>query len=67
LYAIIYTHHFATIESVAAVPHLNTSFKHFMFFILEFQLVKAEEFDALDSLVQELKERYYGDEVVGTV
>jgi MOB kinase activator 1 len=58
IYAIIYTNFFNQIESVGAVAHLNTSFKHFMLFVWEFKLVKDQEFDALATLVEELKAKY---------
>lgn len=39
IFAIIYHRHFTTIEKLDAAAHLNTCFKHFMFFVLEFSLV----------------------------
>ena len=58
IYAIIYTNYFTQIEAVGAAAHLNTSFKHFMLFVWEFDLVKEQEFEALKSLIDELKEKY---------
>lgn len=58
VYAIIYASYFQNIVSVGAVPHLNTSFKHFMFFVWEFDLVNDQEFRAVPDLVSELREKY---------
>ena len=38
VFAIIYHRHFQTIEQLDAAAHLNTCFKHFCFFVLEFAL-----------------------------
>lgn len=38
-------------------PHLNTSFKHFIYFIDEFSLVEEKELAPLAELIQEFKER----------
>lgn len=58
LYAIIYTSHYMDVESVGAVPHLNTSFKHFMYFVFEFDLVKEQEFGALPDIVERHRANY---------
>ncbi len=47
VFAIIYHAHFKTIERLEAAAHLNTCFKHFMFFVLEFNLVEEKELKAL--------------------
>lgn len=47
VFAIIYHRHFHTIEMFEAAAHLNTCFKHFMFFVLEFNLVNKNEMKAL--------------------
>ncbi|CAM9343109.1 unnamed protein product, partial [Ectocarpus fasciculatus] len=54
IFAIIYTHHFSKLEELGAVAHLNTSFKHYLFFIWEFDLVDAREIDALRDIAGEL-------------
>ncbi len=46
------------IDSVGAAPHLHTSFKHFMLFVWEFDLVKEQEFEAIAPLIQEIKAKY---------
>ena len=38
-------------------PHLNTSFKHFIYFIDEFSLVEDKELAPLAELIQEFKQR----------
>eukprot|EP01031_Cornospumella_fuschlensis_P028418 gene28418-34309_t len=58
IYAIIYSHHFSKLETMGAVAHLNTSFKHFLYFVWEFDLVSSGELDALRDIVQEIKNRY---------
>jgi len=51
LYGHIYFSHFDKIRSIGANAHLNTCFKHFCFFILEFQLVSKEELAPLRKLI----------------
>lgn len=58
IFAIIYTHHFSKLEELGAVAHLNTSFKHYLFFIWEFDLVDAREIDALRDIAGELRQMY---------
>jgi hypothetical protein len=58
IFAIIYTHHFSKLEELGAVAHLNTSFKHYLFFVWEFDLVDVRETDALREITQELKQVY---------
>lgn len=58
IFAIVYSHHFTKLEELGAVSHLNTSFKHFMLFVWEFDLVQPAEMDALREIVDELRSRY---------
>lgn len=58
IFAIVYTHHFSKLEQIGAVSHLNTSFKHFIFFVWEYDLVAANELEALHEIVEELRARY---------
>ena len=58
LYAIIYTQHFSRLEEMGAAVHLNTSFKHFIFFVWEFELVDPRELGALSRIVAELRAVY---------
>eukprot|EP00611_Tribonema_gayanum_P018310 TRINITY_DN31401_c0_g1_i1.p1 TRINITY_DN31401_c0_g1~~TRINITY_DN31401_c0_g1_i1.p1 ORF type:complete len:242 (-),score=85.55 TRINITY_DN31401_c0_g1_i1:84-782(-) len=61
VFAIIYCSHFETIEQLGAAKHLNTSFKHFIFFVLEFELLPRREMDPLDALVTPLIAEHSGD------
>lgn len=63
VFAIIYTNHYTKIDQQGAASHLNTSFKHFLFFTWEFQLVKEAELEALHDIVEEIKNRYGGDSI----
>jgi MOB kinase activator 1 len=58
VFAILYSHYYNRFESLNAVAHLNTTFKHFMFFCFEFDMVPAAELEAIDVLVQRLREEY---------
>jgi len=58
VFAIMYCQHFEFIESLNLAPHLNTSFKHFIFFCLEFDLVEDKEFRPLEPLLLRLKQQY---------
>lgn len=58
LYAIVYSQHFSRLEEMGAAAHLNTSFKHFLFFIWEFELVDPRELGALSRIVGELRAVY---------
>lgn len=51
----------AQIDSVGAAPHLHTSFKHFMLFVWEFDLLKEQEYEAISSIVREVKAKYRPD------
>lgn len=58
IYAIVYCNHFSKLEGAGASSHLNTSFKHFMFFVWEYDLIQPAELEALNDIVNELKSRY---------
>ena len=62
VYAIIYSQPaiFSIYEGVCAAPHLNTSFKHFMFFALEFNLLKAAEFRAIPKETDAMAAQFAG-------
>ena len=57
VYAHIYHTHFSHLMSLGAETHLNTCFKHFVYFIDQFQLVEAKELAPLSGLIQKFKER----------
>lgn len=60
VFAIIYGQEplFDIFASVEAAPHLNTSFKHFIYFALEFGLVGSAEFKAIPKKMQEMNGEY---------
>jgi len=51
VYAHIYHAHFAKIVSLGEEAHLNTCFKHFLFFTQEFQLIQRSELEPLQDLI----------------
>lgn len=55
LYAHIYCAHHEKIRAIGASAHLNTTFKHLAIFILEFDLVPANEMQPLAKLIQKFK------------
>ena len=52
VYAHLYLHHFEQMRKVGMEMHLNTSFKHFVYFIMEFELVDRKEMQPVAELVQ---------------
>mmetsp|Transcript_11528 Transcript_11528/g.22677 ORF Transcript_11528/g.22677 Transcript_11528/m.22677 type:complete len:211 (-) Transcript_11528:434-1066(-) len=54
IYAIIYNSHFEAIEDQGAASHLNTSFKHFVYFAYEHGLLEDKEIPALEAPVERL-------------
>lgn len=54
VYAHIYYSHFQKIVSLGEEAHLNTCFKHFYFFIIEFDLVEKKELEPLKDLIDRL-------------
>ncbi|GBG26904.1 MOB kinase activator 1A [Hondaea fermentalgiana] len=58
VFAIMYHQHFDVFEEMEAVEHLNTCFKHFMYFSFHFDLIDEKEFGALEGPVQNLKAEY---------
>jgi len=63
LYGHIYFSHFEKIRSIGANAHLNTCFKHFVFFILEFSLVSKEELAPLQKLIVKFAADEYRDRI----
>jgi len=58
IYAHIYYCHFERMSALGAEPHLNTCFKHYMYFVYEFDLIpKKEELAPLQELIDKLMER----------
>lgn len=54
VYAHVYHSHFDEIVAMGAEAHLNTCFKHFIYFVYEFQLVEKEELNPLKSHIAAL-------------
>jgi len=46
----VYIHHFDRITSLGAEAHVNTCYKHFIYFVTEFNLLKKEEIEPLIQL-----------------
>ncbi len=57
VYAHIYHSHFPQIVSLGEEAHLNTSFKHFIFFVQEFDLIEKKELAPLDELIDTLSNK----------
>ncbi|KAK2713242.1 MOB kinase activator-like 1 [Artemia franciscana] len=51
VYAHIYHQHFSRIVDLGEEAHLNTSFKHFIFFVDEFSLIDRRELQPLQELI----------------
>ncbi|GAB5358945.1 hypothetical protein AAMO2058_000502500 [Amorphochlora amoebiformis] len=51
VYAHIYNSHFEEIITMGAEAHLNTCFKHFLFFVVEFKLVKDKDMIPMKPLI----------------
>ncbi|EPY33904.1 maintenance of ploidy protein MOB1 (MPS1 binder 1) [Strigomonas culicis] len=54
IYAHIYYSHFSKIRELQEESHLNTAFKHFMFFVWEFDLIPKDELSPLKDLLVNL-------------
>jgi MOB kinase activator 1 len=54
VYGHIYHHHFKNVVNLQAEAHLNSCFKHFMYFTLQFNLIDPKELTPLAELIQEL-------------
>lgn len=57
VYAHIYHHHFAHVIALDEEAHLNTSFKHLVYFVREFGLVEQRDLAPLGELVDYLLQR----------
>lgn len=57
VYAHIYHEHFGQVVDLSEEAHLNTSFKHFIFFVQEFNLIDKRELAPLQELIDSLTER----------
>lgn len=59
VYGIIYSSFFGTLEALEMAPHLNSCFKHFLFFCTEFGLLPEREIEPLEVLVKPIRKQYF--------
>jgi len=52
VFAHIYHQHFREILSLGEETHLNTSFKYFIYFVQEFELIEKKELAPLQELIE---------------
>lgn len=52
VYAHIYHHHLQEVRKLKEEAHMNTSLKHFIYFVSEFELVSNSELDPLKDYIQ---------------
>jgi hypothetical protein len=57
VYAHIYHSHFQKVVDLGAEAHLNTCFKHFIYFVYEFRLISSQELAPLQDLISSLMGR----------
>lgn len=48
----VYIHHFDRIVNIGAEPHVNTCYKHFYYFVTQFDLVNSKELEPLKEMTQ---------------
>lgn len=58
VYGHIYHSHFPKVVGLGAEAHLNTCFKHFIYFVDEFNLIDPKELAPLQDLIVSLKEKH---------
>jgi len=58
VYAHIYIYHHDEIERNKTEAHLNTNFRHFLFFCEEFDLIPDPQLAPLQSLIDEIHKKY---------
>ena len=51
VFAHIYHHHVEHVQALDIGVHLNTSFRHFIYFVLEYQLIERKELAPLSELI----------------
>lgn len=57
VYAHIYHSHFQKIVGLGAEAHLNTCFKHYIYFVFEFKLIDPKELAPLKDLIDSLMDK----------
>lgn len=50
----VYIHHFDKVVTIGAEAHVNSCYKHFYYFVMEFELLDTKEFEPLKELIQQL-------------
>ncbi|KAK5638051.1 hypothetical protein RI129_012346 [Pyrocoelia pectoralis] len=50
----VYIHHFQNIVTIAAEAHVNTCYKHFFYFVTEFELVSQKELEPLAEMASRI-------------
>lgn len=50
----VYIHHFQNIVTIAAEAHVNTCYKHFYYFVTEFDLVSQKELEPLAEMASKI-------------
>uniref|UniRef100_A0AC35U2Z5 MOB kinase activator-like 3 n=1 Tax=Rhabditophanes sp. KR3021 TaxID=114890 RepID=A0AC35U2Z5_9BILA len=55
----VFIHHFDRVKQLGAEPHANTLYKHFYFFVTEYNLVSSKELDALKGMTNALINNNY--------
>lgn len=50
----VYIHHFDRIVSIGAEAHVNTCYKHFYYFVQEFQLITQKELEPLSQMTSRI-------------
>lgn len=68
VYAHIYCHHYPLMQALGLEPHLNTSFKHFVLFVKEFEIATGREFwgplaDLVEGMVKEGEKAEKGEQL----
>jgi MOB kinase activator 1 len=58
VFAIVYTNHITTLDALDATAHLNSSFRHFIYFAWTFDLIDDREMAVLQELMADMKTRY---------
>jgi MOB kinase activator 1 len=54
IYAHTYHEHLDYVKELNAIEHLNTSFKNFILFVHEFQLIESKDLAPLADLIKKL-------------
>ncbi len=50
----VYIHHFDRLKAIGAEAHCNTLFKHFYYFVKEFNILEEKDFAPLADLIDKI-------------